>query len=224
MKRLISQLRPLGTLKVFRAKENLFFQNEVPRATYIIISGMVRAYSITAEGEERIVALYGRGDIIPLAWSLGGADSSVFYYDVVSDARILVVSKAAIFEAVTAHPELNEVLLTYASRSYASLLFRITGLTQSRAIDKICYTFYYLLFRFGVERQDGWYDIDVRLSQSNIADLIGQTRESTAKNIKILRDARVVSYKGLRYAVHKSRLENFLGEDSFAELDLSHDN
>ncbi len=223
MNRLIAQLRPIGTLRTFRAKESLFFQNEVPQFACVIVSGMVRAYSITPDGEERIAALYGRGDILPLAWALGGADSAVFYYDIVSDARIITVPRQALFEVITASPNLTEVLLTYAGKNYASLLFRITGLTQSRAIDKICYTFYYLLFRFGEKDNGDWYRIDVRLSQTNLADLIGQTRESTAKNIKVLRDAGVIRYKGLRYAVNKSRLEHFLGEDSFSELDLTHE-
>lgn len=221
MNRLISSLRPHSPIRVFRAKQSLYLQNQTPDQVYLIISGVVRAYSITANGEERIAALYGRGDIIPLAWALGGSDTALFNYDVVSDARIMVVPRDDLMGALAADPELVQCLLEHTGKNYASLLFRITGLSQSRAIDKTCYTFQYLLHRFGRERRGGWYHIDIRLSQASIADLIGQTRESTAKNIKLLKEARIIRYKYMRYLVHKSRLEQYLGDDGFSELDLS---
>ena len=54
-----------------------------------------------------------------------------------------------------------------------------------------------------------------------LAGLIGQTRESTAKNLKLLKDAGVVDYTSSTYTVNKARLEAYLGEDAFRNLSLT---
>ena len=97
-------------------------------------------------------------------------------------------------------------------------MLRVIGLGQSRAIEKIAYTLYYLAFRHGIEKQDGYHELDLKLNQSIIASLIGQTRESTARNIKILKEATVIDYSGTTYMVHKDKLEKYIGEDSFRDI------
>ena len=105
-------------------------------------------------------------------------------------------------------------------KNQASLTLRVTGLCQSRATEKICYTLYFLMFRYGIDRQNGLYEIDLKLTQGMLAGLIGQTRESTAKNLKVLKDAGVVDYVSSTYTVNKQKLENYLGEDAFRNLEL----
>lgn len=46
------------------------------------------------------------------------------------------------------------------------------------------------MFRYGIERQAGTFEIDLKLTQSMLANLRGQTRESTAKNLKFLKRCR----------------------------------
>lgn len=84
METLLSLVRDHGTPKLFRAGSSLFFQGEVPRDVYIIQDGIVRGYSISSTGDERITALYGKADIVPLAWVLGGTTASFTYYQAVN--------------------------------------------------------------------------------------------------------------------------------------------
>lgn len=106
----------------------------------------------------------------------------------------------------------------HMASTQASLLLRVTGLCQSRATEKICYTLYYLAYRYGLERPNGMYEIDLKLTQSMLGNLIGQTRESTAKNLRILKEKGVVQYTSSTYFVHLQQLESYLGEDSFRDL------
>jgi len=50
--------------------------------------------------------------------------------------------------------------------------------------------------------------------------LVGLTRESTAKNMKILRDRGIIDYASFTYTVDKAKLEAFLGEDGFRDLSV----
>ena len=53
-----------------------------------------------------------------------------------------------------------------------------------------------------------------------IASLVGLTRESTAKNLKVLKDKKIISYTKSSYKINKEKLEAFLGEDGFRDLQL----
>jgi CRP/FNR family cyclic AMP-dependent transcriptional regulator len=220
MEALIQQLRPKSTMRVVKKGGNIFFQGEIPRKAMIVRDGIIRAYTITSGGEERVVALYGRGDIFPLTWVLGETSNTLFYYDAVSEARIMNVDREELLGAVTESPESMSTMLSFVGNQYTSLLLRITGLEQSRAVEKIGFTLYYLLFRYGIEKKPGFYTINMKLSQLMIANLVGLTRESSTKNLKALKEKGVITYSGSMYTVNKQKLEQFLGEDSFRDLTL----
>jgi len=54
-----------------------------------------------------------------------------------------------------------------------------------------------------------------------LANLIGQTRESTAKNLRVLKDKNIVDYTSSTYFVNLRNLEAYMGEESFRDLHLN---
>lgn len=221
MKQLLSHLRAIGTPSIYRKGASIFFQGEIPRYAVIVLDGVVKAYTINHDGDESIVNLYSKGSIIPIAWVNNQAGVALFNYDAVNDVRVLKLNKSDFVDIITKHPELQKEYLDYMTQAHAGLMLRVTGLCQPRASAKICYTLYFLMFRYGIERQAGTFEIDLKLTQSMLANLIGQTRESTAKNLKSLKDAGVVNYTSSTYFVNKQKLEKYLGEDSFRNLELT---
>lgn len=220
MESLIQQLRPYSTMRVIKKGANVLFQGEIPRKAIIVRDGIIRAYTITSNGEERVVALYGKGDILPLSWVLGETSNTLFYYDAVSEARLMTFSKNDFHKVLNEDPAALQMVLSFVGTQYTALLLRITGLEQSRAIEKIGFTLYYLLFRYGTEKQPGIYNINIKLSQLMISNLVGLTRESSTKNLKVLKDRGIIDYTSSTYTVNKLKLEQFLGEDSFRDLQL----
>lgn len=221
MKQLMLHLRTVGTPHTYRKNASIFFQGEVPRFLTLILDGVVKAYTISTDGEETIVNLYGRGAILPTAWVNNESGIALFNYDAVNDVRVIKVSKSDFYHAIDSHPEMQREYLEYMMKSQAELLLRVTGLSQSRAAEKICYTLYFLIFRYGIDRGGDTYEIDLKLTQGMLANLIGQTRESTAKNLKLLKESGIVDYTSSTYTVNKRKLEAYLGEDAFRNLSLS---
>ncbi len=217
---LIRALQPFGQVRLFKKGSTLLFQGEVPRKSYVVLSGFVRAYSINSSGEELVVAFFCKGDILPLPWLFNTTSNTLFYYDAIGDVRVLAVSKEDFHTVLRSKAEYMQAMLEFQNKQYTSLLLRITGLEQSRAIEKIAFTFYYLMFRYGIEKKPDCYFVDMKLSQAMVANLVGLTRESTTRNIGQLKRKGVISYHHSKYTVHKKKLENFIGEDSFRELSL----
>ena len=82
------------------------------------------------------------------------------------------------------------------------------------------FTLYYLLFRYGHEVKPGIYTVDLKLTHSVIASLVGLTRETTTNELTKLREQKVLTYSVHRYSVDRAKLERLLGEDSFESVKL----
>ena len=221
MKQLLLHLRTVGTPDIYRGGESIFFQSEVPQFAVIVLNGVVKAYTISPEGDKTIVQFYGKGSILPGDWVNSQSSTALYNIDAVNDVRVLKVKRSDFQAAIESNPEFQREYLNYMLQAQAAMMLRITGLCQSRASYKICYTLYFLLFRYGVARDDDTYLIDLKLTQGMIAELIGQTRESTAKNLKALKLAGIVDYNSSSYSVDKRKLESYLGEDGFRDLGIA---
>lgn len=221
MDKLQRKLRPFGTVRSIKKGGGILFQGETPQNVMFVREGLIRAYTISSTGDEHIVALYGKGNIFPLAWALDQAPDAMFYYDALADARLLAIPKQVFLEKVMNDKEIMASMLKFTANEYTSLLLRITGLEQSKAIEKIAFTLYYLLLRHGTEKRPGIFTINLKLSQLVIANLVGLTRESTTKNLHILKKKGVITYRYSTYVVNKEKLEAFLDEDGFQDVTIT---
>ncbi|MNT14873.1 Fumarate and nitrate reduction regulatory protein [compost metagenome] len=220
MEELVSSLGQSVTIRAVKKGTTLLYQSEIPRQAFIVRKGFIRAYTITSSGDERIVALHGKGDVFPLSWAYGETKNTLFYYEAGSDAELACVSKEAFVSTIADSPELMAKLLKFTVNEHTALLMRITALEQSNAAEKIALTLYYLLIRHGLERRPGLFTIDIKMTQSTIASLVGLTRESTAVNLAKLKERDVITYSNFIYVVNKRNLERFIGEDSFKDISL----
>jgi CRP-like cAMP-binding protein len=220
MDELLQTIQPHATTRFIKKGSVLLYQSEIPRSAFIVRKGLIRAYTITSSGEERIVSLHAKGDIFPLSWIYGETPNTLFYYEAASDTEVACIPKANLVDAVMTKPALLATVLKFTINEYTALLLRVTALEQSSAAEKIALTLYYLIIRHGVERKPGLFTIDIKMTQSMIASLVGLTRESTAINLKLLQKKEIITYTHFTYTVNKSNLERFVGEDSFKDLEL----
>lgn len=218
MKELLQALDPHITRRSIKKGSTLLYQSEIPREAYIVRRGVIRVYTITSSGDERTVALHTQGDIFPLSWVYGETKSSLFFYEAGSNVELACISRSTLVSSIAASSELTAKLLRFTVNEHTALLMRITALEQSSAVDKIALTLYYLLIRHGIERKPGLFTIDIKMTQSMIASLVGLTRESTAVNIAKLKEREVITYSNFIYVVNRSNLEKFIGEDGFKDV------
>lgn len=218
MRDIISHIKPYATKRLFKKHTILLYQGEAPRSAYIVLSGIVKAYSINAAGEEQIVTFETRDDILPAPWVFHKASTTLYYYEALTDVELLAISRDQFDELITSNEELRTSLLDYFATANAGLLMRITSLEQSRAREKIMFTLYYLLFRYGREVTPGMYVVEIKLTHSVIASLVGLTRETTTNELSKLKAQKVLRYSTHQYAIDKAKLERLLGEDSFESL------
>lgn len=220
MEDILPKITPHSSARKLAKGATLLYQSEIPRHVYTVSKGLIRAYSITSSGEERTISLHSRGDIFPLSWLYGETSSTLFYYDAVEASEVLATPKKLFLETINSQPETQANIMKHVVKEHTAQQMRITALEQATAIEKISLTLYYLMIRHGRQYKPGYYTLNIKLTHTIIASLVGLTRESTALHMSNLKKSDVVSYKGFIYTIHKPGLERFISEDSFKNVVL----
>lgn len=215
------KIRSFAQLQSYKKGSTIFFQGEIPRKGAMISDGIIRSFTIATSGEERTIAFFTKYDILPLSWLMGTTSTSLFYYEAVSDVRMFQFSRNDFQTHLLGDKDSLLSMFETLSKDHTAAMLRINGLEQSRAEEKVAFTLYYLLFRYGQPDKDGiHHTINITLRHAMIAGLVGLSRESTTKILGTLQKQSIIDYKNGTYKVNKSLLENHIGEDSFRDVIL----
>lgn len=219
---LLHHLQPLldkNVLRTYNAGSTILYQGEVPRSACIIKKGVVKAFNISAGGEEQIVAFYIDGEIFPAPWIFNKAPSTIYFYEAVTDCELYFVPREEFKKFMAERSHVLQALLDYYVTIATSMFIRISALEQPKAREKIMYTLYFLCQRYG-DSDKAKSKIRLQLTHQQLANLVGLTRETTATELNKLKRQKVLEYANQTYSVNQTKLLELLGEDSFKDIKL----
>lgn len=220
---MLTHLEPLiktSLRRTFHGGSTILYQGEAPRSAYIIVSGVVRVFSISAQGDEQIVTFHVAGEFIPTSWIFGKSPTTLFFYEALTDCELALVPREELISYMLQEPERMHAMLDHFTTSYSAMLIRINALEQPKARDKLIYTLYYLCQRYGKQNSNQTH-IPISLTHQHLASLVGLTRETTAMEMGKLKKQGVINYKQQQYTVKLDKLLELIGEDSFRDLTIS---
>jgi CRP-like cAMP-binding protein len=94
----------------------------------------------------------------------------------------------------------------------------IEALEQSKASDKILYTIHYLALFFGHDLRKDVVKIPLPITQQDIANLTGLTRETVGVELKKLLRLKIISRKDRSYIVLTGKLNELLDDEYERQL------
>lgn len=220
MEELISSLKSHTIKRLIKKRSVVLYQGEVPRYVYIVLKGVLKTYSLSANGEEQIIRLLSKDDVFPVPWLFGKSSHSLYYYEAQTDCAVACVDRQAFLTVLKKEPAHLQTLLEYFANLYTGSMIHITALEQARAREKILSILYYLCLSSGSEFKPGKFKVELHLTHSIIASLSGLTRETTALELSKLKKDGTVKYTARYYLIDKVKIEQLMGEDNFTNLSL----
>lgn len=196
----------------FLKGEIILSEGEEPSAGYIVRSGFVKVYDIDASGTERPVVFDVRNEMFPIGWIFGKISKAVYFYEAFTDLTVCVIDRDEFIAAIKKDPSVMFALYDYYVKRHLDLQLRIEGLEQSRAQSKILYTLKFLCSRFGQAAGGNNIEIHLPLTQQNIADFLGITRETAAIELKKLQNRKIISHHTAYYLVNQELLTEAIDE------------
>lgn len=221
MLQLLEPLLTQSITRLYNPGSTILFQGEVPRSACIIRKGIVRVYSISAQGDEQIIAYHVAGEFFPASWIFGKSASTLFFYETITECEIVFVGKQDFVTFMEADKTRSRALLDYFTTNYAASLIRVSALEQPKAREKLLYTLYYLCQRYGNSKKGSpIIEIELQLTHQNLASLVGLTRETTATEMNKLKREGTITYDNQKYKINQDKLINLLGEESFRGISI----
>lgn len=207
-----------GTVRHFKAKAPIIYQGEVPRCGFFIKKGIVKVYNLHNSGNEQILRFYGPGDFFPLPWLYGKVATEFYYYEAIENCEVVSITRQDVDHIIKTDPKLSEYILDAVLSDQTALGLRIISLEQPRANEKLEYTLYYLLYRYGKHVGNEEYVINMSLTHITLANLVGLTRETITTEMNRLRKNGIIKYSKKIYKIDRLKLERAIGDDNFSEL------
>lgn len=195
----------------YKKGELILLQGEVPKHLHIIKSGVVRTYDIDINGEERTISFDNIREIFPIGWAFERITKTQYFYQSFSDCEVYAVPKQSFRRFLRLNPKMGYELYADMASRFVNLQKRIKSLEQSKASDKILYTLDYLCERFGSKEGQNTMLVELALTQQELSDFIGLTRETTSLELKKLEKEGLLKYKDKNYSVNLQKLEALLG-------------
>lgn len=176
----VRQLAAHGQVRTFRKNAVVITEGETSDSLYVILSGRVRIFVADSEGREMILDTLGPGDVVGEMTLDGGSRSASV---ICSEATTFsTLTRAVLREAIVASPD-------FALQLISTLICRMrqtTDLVKGLALLDVYGRVAGLLLKLAVKQEDGRLVIAEKLTQQDIADRVGASRDMVNRIFKEL--------------------------------------
>lgn len=191
--------------KTFTKGELLLSEGDFSTTLLAVAQGFVKVTSVDTLGNQRMLWIAGRYDIVPTERLFSRSLPLQFFYTALSDGVAYRIDKADFLryaaDDITVMSEVAETMSTH----YDDLLLRIHSIEQTSIREKLIATLQYLAKRFSASQTVDLCELGLRITHQDIADMIGSTRETTSLELKKLQNDGYLTYDRNQFCIHLDR-------------------
>lgn len=176
----ISSLERRAATKTYPKNTILVSEGDHTDSLFVIQSGKVKAYVADEEGKELILNTHGPSEYFGEIALLDDAPRSASIMTL-EDTRCMVISKRDFHECLAQHPSIALTLLQHLSQRLRALTENVKSLALMDVYGRVARTLLSL-----AQDRDGHLVIDQRLTQKDIASMVGASREMVSRILKDL--------------------------------------
>jgi CRP/FNR family transcriptional regulator, cyclic AMP receptor protein len=197
----LERISVAATYAHFRSNERIFRRGQSKTDLMIIVCGRVKLSATSSDGQELLANIVERGHMFGEIAVIDGKPRS---YDATAleDSKVLIVKRRDLIPFLEQRPD----ICLHFMRALCQRLRRSEALTQDAVFlgagPRLARQLLRLVESHGRKDGDGIH-IDLAVSQSDLANLVGMTRESINKWLCRWRRSGIIWFKGRSYKVLK---------------------
>ena len=187
------------TWRVYRRGQYLWYQGDEGDRLVVVASGLVKIVLTSAQGEEVLLNTAGHHETVgELALLDGGPRSAAVV--AVEPTTVLMLSRATMLDLMGRHRSVLDALL----RALGALVRRLSEHTGDLMLLDLGGRLAKLLLRLAENRSPEGGDVvlDLGLSQSDFAAMVGATRQAVNRALQLLAARGLISLDGRVIVLH----------------------
>jgi CRP/FNR family transcriptional regulator, cyclic AMP receptor protein len=177
---------------------------------YIVKRGRVRLYRLTPDGKQLTLDILDKGRVVGrMSWL--GQELNDVYAEAIEDAVICSFTPDELRRLIDRFPSIGLNMIRYLSDRLAASEREREVMAFRSVEQRLVARLLELADRFG-QPADSGMAIDARLTQQELADMIGTSRETLATTVSSLRERGVLEMENQRVVIRDiERLRKLVG-------------
>lgn len=184
--------------------ECIYPEGQPDHRLYVVIDGKVKIGWRSAEFPEKLLAVLGPSEIFG-AESMFDCGPRTGSATALTAVLVAVIDRDALHDCIDGNPHITEQLMRLLARNLRRAEDLITDLNFTDVPGRIAKQLLHLAQRFGV-RQDRQLRLDHGLTQAEIAQLVGASRESVNKALSEFVQRGWITVCGKSLVIHQTEL------------------
>lgn len=177
----------------------VFMPNPEPHSVYLLETGLVRIYRLSAVGDEATLGYVRPGEIFGELGAFSEQPRESFA-TAVRTSRIWRIPRGELKRILDTHPRIALTVTAQIGNRMKRIESRVENLVFRNLRARIAHILLELGEDFGCD-DDGVRFIDIPLSQQDLAALVGATRQSVNVCLGELRAEKLIDYRRRRLAL-----------------------
>lgn len=170
------------TMTKCTAGQRIMSPDDPPDRIHILKKGKVRVYRVTPDGKQLTLDIYDKGTILGDMGLLGQDPIPEAFAETLGEAVICTISPDEMRSLVERFPSIGVNIISYLSRRLRDAESELESMAYQRVGQRLARKLVDLSARFGVKTARGTL-IEARLTQQELAEMIGTTRETLAHTL-----------------------------------------
>ena len=188
--------------RTFRAGEVIFHRDDPGQVLYMIKEGKVKICIISPDGQEVSLTVFGKGEVFGEFALLDGLPRSA---DAVALEKVecYTLQRSDFQNAILKNPKIAILVLEALSKRLRNTNNMVEDLIFLDVYGRVAKKLLELADAHGVKTEEGVV-IDVRLTQQELASMVGASRESVNKVLGYFTDKNFISTDKHRITIHNT--------------------
>jgi CRP/FNR family cyclic AMP-dependent transcriptional regulator len=190
----LDSLRSRLVSRIYHRGSTIFHQGDPSGRLFIIESGWVKLLRQTEAGDEMLIEIFGPGSVFG-ELSIFTNEPRTGTVTTIEETRTVSLSRAAYYELVSTHPRIALRSLELLARRIRASDELIQDLAFLDVPGRLAKRLIELAAQTGADIPEGRL-ITLRISQDDLATMVGTTRESVNKSLAMFRRKGAISRRG----------------------------
>lgn len=192
----LEALRNASAKCTYQTREIVFAPSREPHSVYLLELGRVRIYRVSPTGSETTFGFVSPGEVFGELAAFGDYPRES-YAEAAAPSTVLKIDKG-VFQSVVSHsPGLVIEVARQIGDRFKRIESRVENLVFSRVRTRVARILLELAEDFGRQEEEGT-GFDITLSQSDLATLVGATRQTVNAALQELDQEGLIAVRGQR--------------------------
>lgn len=201
------ELKKILKERQLSTKEILFNERDIVDKVYFLKSGKISIFKMNENGERKIIFILRSGEMINEI-SFDNTKSTTIGCEAFDKAIILECKVKDFIKVMEEDFTLTKNILISTQNRNRRLYRQLKNSISIRIDKKLAAKLYRIGKEFGVCKGE-WTLLNVNLTITYIADMLGCKRESLSRAMKILQDEKLVKIEGKKVYIKKDELSSY---------------